>query len=160
MTPGCLSVRDLRTAFLANGRRDLFAAISKVKILQADPSSYMVASKSLCQLQYPTVRQTRLTSAGKGLEAYPLGRIVKGPNRIGDIHSVSKRVRKGAAFRDRRCDSGFEEIHCDRRQWWVGMSPGYSRLYLVFPARQEWSSAPLTENVEREKISRQERKLR
>lgn len=33
-------MRDLRTAFLASGRRDLFAAISKVKTLHAEPSSY------------------------------------------------------------------------------------------------------------------------
>lgn len=40
ITPGCLSVRDLRTAFFANGRRDLLEAISKVKTLQGEPSSY------------------------------------------------------------------------------------------------------------------------
>ena len=39
MTPGCLKVLDLRTAFFAKGSRDLFAAISNVKTLHAEPSS-------------------------------------------------------------------------------------------------------------------------
>lgn len=40
-TPGCLKVRDFRTAFRASGSRDLLAAISKVKTLHDEPSSYM-----------------------------------------------------------------------------------------------------------------------
>lgn len=39
ITPGCLKVLDLRTAFFANGSRDLFAATSNMKTLHAEPSS-------------------------------------------------------------------------------------------------------------------------
>jgi hypothetical protein len=39
-TPGCLRVRDFRKAFRASGSRDLFAGISKVKMLHDEPSSY------------------------------------------------------------------------------------------------------------------------
>jgi hypothetical protein len=38
--PGCRSVLSFLTAFLARGRRDLFAPMSMEKILQFDPSSY------------------------------------------------------------------------------------------------------------------------
>ena len=92
ITPGCLSVRDLRTAFLANGRRDLFAAISKVKMLQGDPSSYMSLRVSS---DFHRCAATQGSECGRrGWRTYPLGRIVKGPNRFGNINSVSKRVRK------------------------------------------------------------------
>jgi hypothetical protein len=40
ITPGCRNVLDLRTAFFARGRRDLFALMSNAKTLQAEPSSY------------------------------------------------------------------------------------------------------------------------
>jgi hypothetical protein len=39
MTPGCRSVRSFRSAFFASGSRLLFAALSKAKMLQFDPSS-------------------------------------------------------------------------------------------------------------------------
>lgn len=38
--PGCRRVRNLRRAFLASGRRDLFFCRSKVNIEQDDPSSW------------------------------------------------------------------------------------------------------------------------
>ena len=38
-TPGCLKVRNFRTAFLAKGSRDVLEATSKVKMLQSDLSS-------------------------------------------------------------------------------------------------------------------------
>jgi hypothetical protein len=38
--PGCRSVLSFFTAFLARGRRDLFALMSMEKILQFEPSSY------------------------------------------------------------------------------------------------------------------------
>jgi hypothetical protein len=41
ITPGCLKVRDLRTAFLANGVRELFEEISKVNTLHGEPSSFI-----------------------------------------------------------------------------------------------------------------------
>ena len=40
MTPGWRKVRSFLTAFLAIGRRDLFAGTSKENILQFDPSSW------------------------------------------------------------------------------------------------------------------------
>lgn len=39
ITPGCLSVRSLRTAFLASGRRDLFEPMSNVNMLHVELSS-------------------------------------------------------------------------------------------------------------------------
>jgi len=39
MTPGCRNVRSFLTAFLAIGKRALFAVTSKEKILQFEPSS-------------------------------------------------------------------------------------------------------------------------
>jgi hypothetical protein len=39
ITPGCRRVRNLRRAFLASGRRDLFAVTSKEKMLQRELSS-------------------------------------------------------------------------------------------------------------------------
>lgn len=49
--------------------------------------------------------------------SYPFRSIMKSPNGVSNINSVSEGVRKGAAFGDGRCDSRFEEIH--RRKWGV-----------------------------------------
>ena len=49
--PGCRSVRNLRSAFLAKGRRDRFALISKEKMLHFELSSCMaLASPTFCEL--------------------------------------------------------------------------------------------------------------
>lgn len=40
MTPGCRSVLNFRTAFLAKGIADRFEAISKENMLHGEPSSY------------------------------------------------------------------------------------------------------------------------
>lgn len=39
MTPGWRMVRSFLSAFLASGRRDLFALMSKANMLQLEPSS-------------------------------------------------------------------------------------------------------------------------
>src|SRR5215469_1103930 len=54
ITPGCRNVRSFLTAFLAIGRRDLFAVTSKENMLQFDPSSCGIISvtcslKRVCQ---------------------------------------------------------------------------------------------------------------
>lgn len=41
---------------------------------------------------------------------------MEGPNRIGNIDSISNRVGERTAFRDGRCDGGFEEVHGECRQ--------------------------------------------
>ena len=40
MIPGCLNVFNFLTAFFASGSLDLLAVISKVSMLQFEPSSY------------------------------------------------------------------------------------------------------------------------
>jgi hypothetical protein len=54
ITPGCRNVLDLRTAFFARGRRDLFPLMSNAKTLQAEPSSYtshdIVSRRSLFRM--------------------------------------------------------------------------------------------------------------
>lgn len=53
ITPGCRRVRSFFRAFLARGRVDLFAAMSKEKMLQLLPSS------CICETQVSRRRVTR-----------------------------------------------------------------------------------------------------
>lgn len=48
ITPGCLSVLNLRAVFLASGKNDFCVLISNVKIEQAEPSSYK-SQPSYCE---------------------------------------------------------------------------------------------------------------
>ena len=50
ITPGCRNVRSLRNAFLARGRRDLLATISKENTLHFEPSSYVIWALELSAL--------------------------------------------------------------------------------------------------------------
>lgn len=45
------------------------------------------------------------------VEPYPFRRIMEGPDRIANINSVAKRIRKRTALGDCGRDGGFEEIH-------------------------------------------------
>jgi hypothetical protein len=67
ITPGCLSVLNLRTAFFASGRRDLFALISKENTLQEEPSSYSTRrSDSLA------IELSRMSQASRRTRFVPL----------------------------------------------------------------------------------------
>lgn len=76
MTPGCRNVLNFFVAFLARGKRDLLALISKVKTQQTEPSSY----ESLALIR-PRIHCTHLLSA-----------IVLGPYRFVVVDPVADRI--------------------------------------------------------------------
>lgn len=92
-------MRDLRTAFFASGSLDLFAAISKVKTLQFEPSSYTQNSISIHRSLKRIQKQP-----------YPFRTVMKRPDGIADIDSVTERDGEGATLGDGRCDGRLEEI--------------------------------------------------
>lgn len=48
MTPGCRSVLNFLTAFLARGSAERLAVMSNEKMLQLEPSSYITISVQAC----------------------------------------------------------------------------------------------------------------
>lgn len=103
ITPGCRNVLDLRTAFFARGRRDLFAWISNAKTLQIDPSSYCLRNIS---------HSSSLIGRDQK-PPYPFRTVVQSPNRVTNVDSIAQGERKSTTLRDGGPDSGFEEIHVD-----------------------------------------------
>ena len=85
ITPGWRSVRSFLSAFLAIGKRDLFAVTSKENMLQFDPSSY---KKTSAHLPWDGL-----------IIAHALGSIVQSPNAGINIYSVAEGVWKRRAFR-------------------------------------------------------------
>jgi hypothetical protein len=84
ITPGCRNVRSFFTAFLAIGRRDLFAVTSKENILQFDPSSYI------------TMINTALMLAGS--LSYTFGSIEEIPDTGINVDSIAKGVGEWRPF--------------------------------------------------------------
>jgi hypothetical protein len=84
ITPGCRNVRSFFTAFLAIGRRDLFAVTSKENILQFDPSSCILISTK--------------DSTLVGSLSYALGSIEESPNARIDVDSIAEGVGKWWPF--------------------------------------------------------------
>lgn len=87
ITPGCRSVRNLRRALRARGRRDLFAYMSKENTLHFEPSS--------CH----RISQSAEYECRKG--AYSLSSIVQSPDGLVNIHLGIKGIGECWAFRYR-----------------------------------------------------------
>lgn len=124
ITPGCRNVLDLRTAFFARGRRDLFALISNTKTLQAEPSSCILSHISHCRSTRARTKRlhTRFVPLCKAQTESPISTL------------SPKGERKSTTLRDGGSDGRFEEIHgrgCGRcgscRLFGVGLIGGLTR---------------------------------
>lgn len=134
MTPGCRSVRSFFKEFLASGSRALLAGISKEKMLQLEPSSWIRGRARGAGSHVRGRRAVLGRAAGSEAQTHATRAVVESPDGLAQVHTVPEGVRERGPFGDGRGHGRLKKIHIPRarggeKRWTGGLKGSVSVDY-------------------------------